>query len=323
MAGWQVTEQAIATMNNMASQLQALSSKIHQETSNMKASFDDNHDGLGSRSDKILNLLDDVEATEQEGSKPAAKLQLKLLRAALIRQKHIEENKYRGYSQTGMVGTRANSPGGGNNGFASGISHQQGATGSSIQNEHKAFVSSHEAAISAVQEDVLSGSGQSISRERAAEMLSAVQYYSGNNGYSPIRRAYNNPNADSKDISSLHALDDYINSAPKWKGQIFRGISVTKSEASEIISGSSIDMRGPASWSSEQGVAERFSNGYKDVRIVFVLDDNKSGASIAHIGTYDGAESEVTSPSGVVYRIDRVRKESKDGSEIIYIDVHE
>ena len=62
---------------------------------------------------------------------------------------------------------------------------------------------------------------------------------------------------------------------------------------------------------------------HKDVRIVFVLDDNKSGASIAHIGSYDGAESEVTSPSGVKYHIDRIRKEQKDRSEIVFIDVHE
>ena len=32
MAGWQVTEEAIAAMNNMATQLQELAVKIHQET---------------------------------------------------------------------------------------------------------------------------------------------------------------------------------------------------------------------------------------------------------------------------------------------------
>lgn len=325
MAGWQVTEQAIAAMNNMASQLQELSSKIHQETSNMKASFDDSRDGLGAHSDAIMQLLKGVESTEQEGSKPVAKLQLKLLRAALIRQKHIEENKYGGHPQVSSTSDHsAVSVGGSGSSTMNGTaSQQQGATGGSLQIEHKPFVSSHEAAISAVQDDVLSGSGQSITRERAAEMLGAVQYFSGNNGYTPIRKAYNNPNADPKDINSLHALDDYIHSAPKWKGQVFRGISVTKSEASDIMSGTSVDMRGPASWSSEQGVAERFSNGYKDVRIVFVLDDNKSGASIAHIGSYDGAESEVTSPSGVKYHIDRIRKEQKGSSEIVFIDVHE
>lgn len=325
MAGWQVTEQAIAAMNNMSSHLQDLSSKIHQETGKMKAAFHDNHDGFGAHSDAIMQLLEGVESTEQEGSKPVAKLQLKLLRVALIRQKHIEENIYGGHSHASAAGNQSSaSVSGSGSTTTDGIpSQQQGVAGGSLQSEHKAFVSSHEAAISAVQEDVLSGSGQSISRERAAEMLGTVQYYSGNNGYTPIRKAYNNPNADPKDINSLHALDDYIHSAPKWKGQVFRGISVSESEASEIMSGTSVDMHGPASWSSEQGVAERFSNGYKDVRIVFVLDDNKSGASIAHIGTYDGAESEVTSPSGVVYHIDRIRKEPKNGSEIVFIDVHE
>ena len=94
MAGWQVTEQAIIAMNDMSAHLDELASRIHQESENMKSVFIENQDGLGAHSTDISELLDRVEVAEQSGSKPLKKLQLQLSRAALVRQKHIEENRY-------------------------------------------------------------------------------------------------------------------------------------------------------------------------------------------------------------------------------------
>lgn len=94
MAIWQVTEQTIATLRNMSTHLQELAAKINQETQQLKAAYDDNKDGLGAHSADILALLEEVESTEAEGSKPVLKLVLKLQKAALIRQKHIETQRY-------------------------------------------------------------------------------------------------------------------------------------------------------------------------------------------------------------------------------------
>lgn len=94
MAGWRVTEQAIAAMNNMSAQLQELAEKIHSETEKMKSTFEENQDGLGAHSADIQALIDEVEGTEQDASIPVKKLVLKLQRAALIRQKHIETQRY-------------------------------------------------------------------------------------------------------------------------------------------------------------------------------------------------------------------------------------
>lgn len=94
MAGWEVTEQAIAAMNNMSAQLQELAAKINQETQQLKASYDENKDGLGAHSADIQALLDEVETAEEDASIPVKKLVLKLTKAALIRQKHIETKRY-------------------------------------------------------------------------------------------------------------------------------------------------------------------------------------------------------------------------------------
>ena len=94
MAGWKVSEQAIVALNNLSTQLQELAKKIHQESENMKSVYEDSQDGLGSHSGDILQLIYLVEMAEQDGSKPLAKLQLKLAQAADIRKNHIDKNPY-------------------------------------------------------------------------------------------------------------------------------------------------------------------------------------------------------------------------------------
>ena len=94
MGKWEVTEQAINAMNSLSTQLQKLATKINQEVQQLKASYENNKDGLGAHSADIQTLLDEVEITEQDASIPIKKLAIKLNKAALIRQKHIENNKY-------------------------------------------------------------------------------------------------------------------------------------------------------------------------------------------------------------------------------------
>lgn len=107
MEGWQVTEQAIAAMNNMSAQLQELIEKIHSETKKTKSTFEENQDGLGAHSTDIQALIDEVEGTEQDATTPVKKLVLKLQRAALIRRKHIERNTYADYPSTSGIKSHA------------------------------------------------------------------------------------------------------------------------------------------------------------------------------------------------------------------------
>lgn len=197
------------------------------------------------------------------------------------------------------------------------------------QKEHRPLVSSRKDAINAVLEDVKHGSGRTITEEQAEAYYDSVQIFSGqdmtgnNNDYRGIRDAYNNPNASSEDKERLKNLDDYITSAPKWEGEIYRGINVDKKTANSILMDSEVDMLGPASWSSDFDTAERFSRGSKPVRMIFVLPENKSGASITHIASYDGMESEITSPSGVKYSINDHQTIVKDGREYLYVYLSE
>ena len=153
-------------------------------------------------------------------------------------------------------------------------------------------------------------------------MLDSLHNYSGD-GYSEIRYAYNNPDASLNLTNQLNSVDEYVRSAPKWEGTVYRGINVSRSIAQNILSNNTVDMLGPSSWSSDEDVAQRFSYGSDSISMVFVLNDNISGASITHFARYNGSESEVLAPSGVQYSIDNVREVTQDGRTFIYVDVHE
>lgn len=94
MSAWAVTEEAVAALINMAEQMDQLAEKIHQETEKLKTVYEENKEGLGHHSDSIQKVIETVEGTEQDASIPVKKLVLKLQRAALIRKKHIDTQRY-------------------------------------------------------------------------------------------------------------------------------------------------------------------------------------------------------------------------------------
>ena len=203
-----------------------------------------------------------------------------------------------------------------------GISAAGGTSSPAAQSEHRHLISGRDNQIAGIVDDIRRGSGAEISYATAEQMLDGLQYYSGS-GYSEIRYAYNNPSAPPELTRQLQLIDEYISGAPKWEGTIYRGINVSASTAQGILSSGNIDMLGPSSWSSEESVAQRFAYGGEDVNMVFVLNDNVSGASITHVATYNGGESEVLAPSTARYAVDNVREVEQNGYRFMYVDVHE
>lgn len=189
------------------------------------------------------------------------------------------------------------------------------------QYEHKALLAK-EHQIDGVIEDIKKGSGIIPTRGEAQKMLDSLHSYSGSN-FSSIRWAYKAENAPQHLIDTLNSLDSYVHHAPKWDGEVYRGINVSKEVARKILNSESIDMLGPSSWSSDEIVARSFSNGFDDISIVFVLPENKSGVSITHLATFNGQESEVLAPSGVIYTKEKVTKRKINNHKYIYIHVHE
>lgn len=192
----------------------------------------------------------------------------------------------------------------------------------SKQKEHRPLIVDRDNQISSIISDLKQGSNKSISHHEAEAILDSIHDYSGSY-YSEIRDAYDNPNAPPRLVQSMNRIDNYIRGAVKWEGTTYRGINVSKGTAKKILSSPTIDMLGPASWSSSESIAQRFSYGDESIQMVFVLDNNISGVSITHIATYNGSEKEVLSPSGVQYIADNFQKCNIDGQSYIYVYVHE
>lgn len=333
---YDVSDKGIEDLNTVASAAAAAIEKIAQENQNMVAAAEECKDSVGPHQRELYEALWAIAQSLNEAAAPAGKVS-EVLKKTAQRYEEIIARKRFG-TAAGAVGAAAgaaagaalgaNAGGGSSAGGASaGASGQNGgSTGSgsawtgAVQTEHKPLVDSYQEGVSAVQSDMQEGSGTTVSQRQAEAIYYGVHEYAGGKS-SFVRGAYENPNASPKAREMMQNVDTYIHAAPKYQGTVHRGINVSSEVADIITSQETVDMLGPSSWSSDKEVAERFSHGYKDVRIVFTLPENHSGASITHIACFD--EREVLAPSGVKYHIDRIDRGKDKWGDVIYIDVHE
>lgn len=192
------------------------------------------------------------------------------------------------------------------------------------QVRHRKRIIGDDKRIDAIIEDMKLGSGEKVTRERAELIMMSMDVYTDSSR--EIKKAYNDP--DSPYREAMEALDDYLIHAPKWSGTVYRGMLADKKLADEYISAKeAIDMNGPSSWTSDESIAQHYANdaneGKTKTGIVFVLNENKSGASITHLSLYGTSESEVLAPSGIKYAVDSYEKKTIDSVEYLYIYVHE
>lgn len=190
---------------------------------------------------------------------------------------------------------------------------------------HRDRITDKENRIDAVIGDIEMGSGETISYERATVMEESLDVYSDSSR--DIKSAYNDSDSPYREL--MEALDEYLRLSVKWSGTVTRGVVATREEADKIISGEEpIDMMGPSSWTSDEVIAQNYARDKavgdpSSVAIVYVLEENKSGASITHLSRYGTSEREVLAPSGVLYVVDDYETVSVDSVDILYVYVHE
>lgn len=291
--------QTVKNLQTAINSIEGTKSSIHTKYQQLSAGWNDRkYAELGDVVQECTQALNSVLKVLLQGQKYAA-----LLAKSIQQYESINLNSTASGGGTGVVSTNSN-------------------VGCPKQTEHRSLLSGRENQLAGIMEDIQRGSGRQITLQQAEKILDSIHNYSGD-GYGQIRYAYQNPNTSPDLVSQLQAVDAYIHNAPKWEGLVFRGINVSESTARSILNGENVDMLGPSSWSSNESVAQRFSLGDETVNMVFVLRDNVSGASITHIATYNGGESEVLAPSGVRYGIEQTREVFCGNQRYIYVDVHE
>jgi hypothetical protein len=112
----------------------------------------------------------------------------------------------------------------------------------------------------------------------AKKYAEAADFYSGP-GYVDVRRG------EAPDQASR--LQDYVDKAPKWDGNgpLYRGLGLSRDDLAALSPGSTLDMNGVNSWSSDSGVAVGFARrqGGRTVRVMLQVDKGDTATSIAHL----------------------------------------
>ena len=114
-----------------------------------------------------------------------------------------------------------------------------------------------------------------------------------------ISKEYNGKMSQEKAEKASNDLDDYIYQAPKYDGEVYRGMTLSDKNYDNIIknlkSGKVMDMQGISSWSSDTPNA-----------ILFKLQ-NKSGTPIDSISFISG-EYEVLHPTTARYKLKKIEE---------------
>lgn len=165
--------------------------------------------------------------------------------------------------------------------------------------------------------------GGNVSDKEAKKMAEAVGDFSVD-GYTDIRKAgfEGAPPASQKHKEQADTIDEFVDRAPKFEGEVYRGIGVSAEKANKIVAqarkGEMINQMGAASFSTDLGTAEDFSaEGEGGTPILFKSSGVQNGTSIRNISDFP-SEDEVIMSSKARWRPVKV-EEGMVGDEPGYI----
>ena len=131
------------------------------------------------------------------------------------------------------------------------------------------------------------------------------------------------------DKERAQMVEDFIRNSPKWDNNspLYRGVSLPSNIAIKMKVGQMVDMKGVSSWSSNKGVADKFTEeGYsignkpersENIGVLFFLPKTNSGASVSHFSEMP-YENEVILSAMASLRVKSIK--SVDGIQHIELE---
>ncbi len=89
-----VTQQAVTSMRKMRDELEDISNQLKAEIRKLDDAFEENKAGLGSHTDDIRKLLDELMDAADEADGPVKALRKNLRKSALLREQSINDSPY-------------------------------------------------------------------------------------------------------------------------------------------------------------------------------------------------------------------------------------
>ena len=116
-------------------------------------------------------------------------------------------------------------------------------------------------------------------------------------------------------------IDQYIDRAPVYDGEMFRGLHFTESEFNEFIKNGVITSRNVnVSWTDELDTAKVFARG-DNLMVILECISNRTGTPVAHLSAEP--EGEILTRSTAKWEIVKKEKRMIDGKEYWWIQVVE
>lgn len=115
---------------------------------------------------------------------------------------------------------------------------------------------------------------------------------------------------------SSQLIESFIERAPKWKGETYRGIVIDEKDVSRLKAGKTINMRGTSSWSSDlpsvmrmqgenQGGVAFLHNSEKP-RVYFICKSGQPHGTSTRFMSHNPGEKEVTVSKKAEWKITKV-----------------
>jgi hypothetical protein len=172
-------------------------------------------------------------------------------------------------------------------------------------------------AVEVLRNDLSKNSGKKVTTKEADDMWNSVVDYSGSS-YKKIRAAQSGKGGSAKDKQAGDRLEKLIDLSPKWGGgELYRGINISSEQIKSLSKGSTLDMAGTSSWSSDKKNAETFLRGGGS-KVMFVLPSTKRGTSINHLSSIPG-EHEVIVSKKSKFTVEQTKK----GRGVTYVYLSE
>lgn len=117
----------------------------------------------------------------------------------------------------------------------------------------------------------------------------------------------------------VSSTEEYIDKAPKWVGESYRGLGLSESDLDTILSEGRISNGALTSWTSAEKVARVYAEdraGGGKVQVIFHCTNQKNGTPIQHLSHY-GRESEILVSGKSEYTV--VRHEKIEGITHVFL----
>lgn len=158
-----------------------------------------------------------------------------------------------------------------------------------------------------------------VSRTEAKEIMGNIEQWSKDEGalsYKAIRNAQGTGKGSKETIKASQNIEKYVQKAPVYQGDTFRGISIDEKTFKTISKGKEFNVNDSktASWSSDISVAAHFAYNAKTKGVPVVFIDNgkkKKTASVSHLSLAKN-EKEIISSKQNKFTVNKIQKQKWD-----------